>query len=159
MSLLFSATKGNINFDCLHIEKLFSLNKIARLLNPKTCKTAEEKTHALLCYQKYRTYDGTCNNLHHKHWGSADVNLERMVEAEYTDPDKLFLPKGSPNEFYLSHLPLTSLVSHTFIGSQKRSWRSHEPYSHAVMQWGQFLDHDLGLSPESVGADKCLELQ
>lgn len=134
------------------------MKKIARLLNPNTCKSAQEKARPLFCYHQYRTYDGTCNNLHHKHWGSANIKLERLVEAEYTDRDKLFLPKGSPDEFYKSNLPLSSDVSHNFIASQTHSTRSREPLSHAVMQWGQFLDHDMDLSPESVAADKCSEL-
>ena len=134
------------------------MRKISNLLNPDKCKSVKEKAHSLFCYGEYRSYDGTCNNLHHKYWGSADSKLERMIEAEYSDPDKLFLPKGSPDEFYKSHLPLASVVSHSFIGSQNRSWPSHEPFSHVVMQWGQFLDHDLSLSPESVAADKCSQV-
>ena len=34
---------------------------------------------------KYRTADGSCNNLRHPKWGRANVALTRLLESDYED--------------------------------------------------------------------------
>ena len=34
---------------------------------------------------KYRTADGSCNNLRHPKWGRANVALTRLLESDYQD--------------------------------------------------------------------------
>lgn len=140
------------------MEKLFSLKAMERLFDRVTCLKALEKPTFCDHHINYRTFDGTCNNVHYPYWGAARTKLERLLEPEYVDPDFLNLPKGSPDQFKDYGLPSTSQVSRDFIISQAFPKSSQVPTSHALMQWGQFLDHDLSLSPEAEGADACEHL-
>ncbi|KAJ6665741.1 hypothetical protein lerEdw1_002111 [Lerista edwardsae] len=71
-----------------------------------------------ICFhKKYRTHDGSCNNLQHPMGFSL---------AE----DSRELP-----------LPLPRLVSTAMIGTETIT--PDDQFTHMLMQWGQFLDHDL----------------
>lgn len=35
--------------------------------------------------RRYRTHDGTCNNLRHPRWGSAQMPFHRFLQPEYHD--------------------------------------------------------------------------
>ncbi|XP_035767871.1 peroxidasin homolog [Neolamprologus brichardi] len=80
-----------------------------------------------ICFhQKYRSHDGTCNNLQHPMWGASLTAFERLLKSVYD------------NGF---NLPRGRLVSTTMIGSETIT--PDDRYTHMLMQWGQFLDHDL----------------
>ncbi|TSM77386.1 Peroxidasin [Bagarius yarrelli] len=94
-----------------------------------------------ICFhQKYRSHDGTCNNLQHPMWGASLTAFERLLKSVYDNGFNL--PRGaserSVNGFAL---PLPRLVSTTMIGTETIT--PDERYTHMLMQWGQFLDHDL----------------
>uniref|UniRef100_A0AAY4DN87 Peroxidase n=1 Tax=Denticeps clupeoides TaxID=299321 RepID=A0AAY4DN87_9TELE len=94
-----------------------------------------------ICFhQKYRSHDGTCNNLQHPMWGASLTAFERLLKSVYDNGFNL--PRGATvrrhNGF---QLPLPRLVSTTMIGTETIT--PDDRYTHMLMQWGQFLDHDL----------------
>ena len=34
---------------------------------------------------KYRTFDGSCNNVQHQHWGQANTAFQRLLPPDYED--------------------------------------------------------------------------
>uniref|UniRef100_H3AWY7 Peroxidasin n=1 Tax=Latimeria chalumnae TaxID=7897 RepID=H3AWY7_LATCH len=95
-----------------------------------------------ICFhQKYRTHDGTCNNLQHAMWGASLTAFERLLKAVYENGFNL--PRGiSPIRRYNGYpLPLPRLVSTFLIGTETTT--PDNQFTHMLMQWGQFLDHDL----------------
>ncbi|XP_017546292.1 peroxidasin [Pygocentrus nattereri] len=94
-----------------------------------------------ICFhQKYRSHDGTCNNLQHPMWGASLTAFERLLKSVYDNGFNL--PRGA-TERHLNGfpLPLPRLVSTTMIGTETIT--PDDRYTHMLMQWGQFLDHDL----------------
>lgn len=84
---------------------------------------------------KYRSFDGTCNNLKNPRFGQANtVNQRLMGPATYADGiSKIRLSaSGAP-------LPSTRLI--TTIVTMNESVSNNDA-SLLTMQWGQFLDHD-----------------
>ena len=106
---------------------------------------------------QYRTIDGTCNNIKNPLFGSAPTALTRFAPAKYFDPDGFKDPIGFPGQNNVPDIPATLKVAETFIAEQRRPQDSVAKLSHLVMQYGQFLDHDLDLSPESENSDKCMK--
>ncbi|XP_058872731.1 peroxidasin homolog isoform X1 [Acipenser ruthenus] len=95
-----------------------------------------------ICFhQKYRTHDGTCNNLQHPMWGSSLTAFERILKPVYENG--FSLPRGvSQNSMYNGHhLPMPRLVSTAMVGTEAIT--ADDRFTHMLMQWGQFLDHDL----------------
>lgn len=94
-----------------------------------------------ICFhQKYRSHDGTCNNLQHPMWGASLTAFDRLLKSVYDNGFNL--PRGAtegPRNGY--RLPLPRLVSTTVIGTETVT--ADDRYTHMLMQWGQFLDHDL----------------
>ena len=92
---------------------------------------------------KYRSLDGSCNNLQHPAWGSSMRGLGRLVASVYSDADLgLRLSEdGSP-------LPSARLVSQRLARVAGDSERGD--LSGHMMQWGQFLTHDMDHTPEAV---------
>lgn len=98
-----------------------------------------------MCFhQKYRTHDGTCNNLQHPMWGASLTAFERLLKSVYENGFNL--PRGiEPKRLSNGYaLPMPRLVSTTLIGTETIT--PDEQYTHMLMQWGQFLDHDLDLT-------------
>ncbi|XP_036622985.1 peroxidasin-like protein [Trichosurus vulpecula] len=95
-----------------------------------------------ICFhQKYRTHDGTCNNLQNPMWGASMTAFERILKPVYENGFNL--PRGvSPNPFSNKYpLPLPRIVSTEMVGTATIT--PDDRYTHMLMQWGQFLDHDL----------------
>ncbi|XP_014680314.1 PREDICTED: chorion peroxidase-like, partial [Priapulus caudatus] len=95
---------------------------------------------------RYREPTGYCNNILNPRWGTSHVALRRMVANAYengldimrfTSIDDSLLP--SPRLISTSLHPSTSDL--------------HSKISLMVMQWGQFIDHDIGLTPFTTGAE------
>lgn len=93
---------------------------------------------------KYRSYDGSCNNLQNPDWGAAGTALQRILPPKYTDgvnAPRTEDSRGRP-------LPSARLVSIVYAQENDRSSTN---YTLMTMQWGQFLDHDLTHTPISRG--------
>ncbi|KAG6794565.1 hypothetical protein HZU73_10130 [Apis mellifera caucasica] len=84
---------------------------------------------------RYRTSDGSCNNLKHLWWGSAMSTMERFLPPVYGDGIQSIRRSitGGP-------LPSPRLIS-AIIHKDKDV--PLESVTHMLMQWGQFIDHDL----------------
>lgn len=83
----------------------------------------------------YRTGDGSCNNLKHPEWGASFRPFQRFLPAEYGDGVESFRQSvlGGP-------LPSARTVS--ALVHRHRNISTHQ-FTTMVMQWGQFLDHDI----------------
>ena len=89
---------------------------------------------------EYRSIDGMGNNLQRPDYGSAGINLLRISGVDYADG--ISLPAGgsrmSPRE--ISNIVIAQ------SGSIPNSARA----SDYIWQWGQFLDHDMDLTPPAM---------
>ena len=84
-----------------------------------------------------RTMDGTGNNLIHPMWGSANIPFLRLTEVEYSDGS------GSPAGTNRASARAISNRCATQIGDMP----SGQGATDLFWQWGQFLDHDIDLTP------------
>ena len=93
----------------------------------------------------YQSLDGTGNNLVQVEWGSTNEQLLRMSPVAYADG--ISAPSGAdrPNAREVSNLlaasPADGIVN-------DRDWTAF------VYAWGQFLDHDLGLTTAASPSEK-----
>ena len=104
----------------------------------------------------YRSYDATCNNLANPLWGSSNSPFQRTLLPVYSDG--VFRPKVAKSG---DALPSARLVSINIVPDVDAP---SEVDTHNVMQWGQFLDHDLTHTPlfrlnneNSSGIQCCME--
>lgn len=99
--------------------------------------------------ERYRNLDGMCNNLKNPLWGIAGSPLVRLMKANYSDFTNE--PRGFSGN--------TNLPNPRWI-SQKNHPDNDNPdarFTHMVMQFGQFLDHDITVTPHDERIDCCIE--
>ncbi len=84
-----------------------------------------------------RSFDGTGNNLVHSEWGSTAEKLLRRSAVAYGDG--LSAPSGSDR-------PSARAVSNLLAASPAGGLVNDRDWTAFVYAWGQFLDHDLGLT-------------
>ncbi|XP_066942094.1 chorion peroxidase-like [Macrobrachium rosenbergii] len=89
---------------------------------------------------KYRTADGSCNNQRNTAWGMSGTPLQRILPPTYGDG--LMSPRtqgvnGSP-------LPNVRTIGSNVLVDVDNPDQS---FTSSVMQWAQFLDHDLTHAP------------
>lgn len=92
---------------------------------------------------KFRTIDGTCNNLssgRRMEYGSTDIELRRATSSFYSSSDPFNAMAGE-------NRPSPRAISNIVVG-QSRPLFSQQNLSSLVFTWGQFLDHDISLTPE-----------
>ncbi|CAL4100013.1 unnamed protein product, partial [Meganyctiphanes norvegica] len=99
----------------------------------------------------YRSNDGTCNNLINTRWGSAPRPYERYLKADYGD--KNFSPRKSFSPHARKGGKIRELPSPRTVSNAMKSAAVPQPTPTAsvmFMQWGQFLNHDMQLTPVNV---------
>ncbi len=92
---------------------------------------------------EFRSYNGSDNNLtdaQSRLWGAAGTELQRIAEADYrgdATPGSTVDSRGR-----LPGREISNLLSH-----QTGSMPNSRGMKGGVWQWGQFLDHDITLTP------------
>lgn len=95
---------------------------------------------------KYRTATGWCNNLKVPAYGSAHVTFRRLLAPEYDDGFNE-MRQRSVTGLQLPSPRLVSAFVHQVVSTE------HAVYSHLIPLWGQFIDHDLTLTPQHRGKE------
>ncbi|KAK7872171.1 hypothetical protein R5R35_001734 [Gryllus longicercus] len=93
---------------------------------------------------KYRTFDGSCNNLHNPTWGMAMTTYNRVKPAKYADGIQV-----PPTSVTGKQLPPSRLVSHVLFPDAE----INDPkWTLAAMQWGQIITHDMSMAAGTTQA-------
>ncbi|XP_032877568.1 peroxidasin homolog isoform X1 [Amblyraja radiata] len=106
-----------------------------------------------ICFhQKYRSHDGTCNNLQHPMWGASLTAFERLLKPVYENGFNL--PRGINRDRFSNGfpLPLPRLISTSLVGTEAIT--PDDQYTHMLMQWGQFVDHDIDLTVTALSLSR-----
>ncbi|XP_057631241.1 myeloperoxidase [Chionomys nivalis] len=97
---------------------------------------------------KYRTITGQCNNRRSPTLGASNRAFARWLPAEYEDGFSLpfgWTPGVKRGGF---SVPLARAVSNAIVRFPNDQLTRDQERALMFMQWGQFLDHDLTLTPE-----------
>lgn len=105
------------------------------------CSEHQREADCSSCYhQKYRSVDGTCNNLDHPLLGASEVPFTRLLTPAYEDG--VGLPVG-----WSGSKPSARFISRELLASNEVT--GDERFTLMLMQFGQFLDHDMDMAPGS----------
>ena len=104
----------------------------------------EDRTVPSAAAATVRSYDGSGNNLAHAAWGQAGSDFLRVAAAAYADG--VSAPAGASR-------PSARAVSNAVSDSTGVDVVNDRLMSAFVYAWGQFIDHDLDLTPAGT-ADK-----
>lgn len=97
----------------------------------------------------YRSFSGRCNNLNtNKNFGKHSSIFRRLLLAEYDDGISYPRIKGVNGGILPNPRHISSVIHHDNNKVDQR-------YTLALMQWGQFLDHDITLTPFIDALAKC----
>jgi peroxidase len=92
---------------------------------------------------EYRTFDGSNNNVDNPYWGRSNIPLLRLAGVGYADGYNK--PAGSSR--------ISARIISNLIATQNQSILNQAKASDFLWQWGQFLDHDMDLTPEQTPAE------
>lgn len=95
----------------------------------------------------FRSADGTCNNFFYPLSGSAGSPLARILPANYEDgiSAPVGLQQLLDGKSFQAPWPSARYVSWKIV--KNLPVEATNNITHMVMQWGQFLNHDLDISP------------
>lgn len=106
----------------------------------KFCKVLKPRCGTQDYFSKYRSVDGSCNHMNES-WGRAFTGYRRLVFPKYSDG--VAEPRKSSDH---KELPSARVVSVKLI---KDMSKEDETLTLAVMQWGQFVTHDMAHTASS----------
>ena len=93
-------------------------------------------------YAADRSIDGSGNNRVHTQWGAANQPLGRVAGTDYADGIASLAGAGRPGPRELSNA----------LSAQSMSLPNRRHLCSYVWQWGQFVDHDIDLTPDGGAA-------
>lgn len=127
------------------IYKRILISLVFAILLPCQSATADHKS-PLLKHKRhlpqlfeYRSIDGTGNNQHYPEYGSTEIPLERKTKPDYDDG--MNMPAGGHRK---SPREISNIVA-----EQTESMPNSKGASDMLWQWGQFVDHDIDLTPDA----------
>ncbi|XP_075327291.1 eosinophil peroxidase [Odontesthes bonariensis] len=131
--------------------ELLSDGDVENLLQVTGCST---ELQTLSCRtdclsERYRSITGDCNNRQHSRWGAANIPYSRWLPPEYED--MWGMPRGwEPKHTYHNvSLPPVRLVSQEVLFTHNDNISVDSTLSHLLVDWGQWIDHDIVLTPQS----------
>ncbi|KAB7500916.1 Peroxidasin [Armadillidium nasatum] len=99
-----------------------------------------------------RTIPGWCNNLQNPYWGASLLPFRRLLRPAYANG--VDSPRGDgANQF----LPRPRDVSFPLHNIRDPTLAPNDGITLLVMQFGQFLDHDMFITPEKEGVVGCCD--
>ena len=98
----------------------------------------------------YRSFDGSCNNLANPSYGQTGATFRRILEPVYGGDGTGSTPRQNGNSG--SALPNPRDIS---VLIQDPATFTNNATNQMVMQWGQFLDHDITDTPTASNASVC----
>ncbi|XP_055533794.1 peroxidasin isoform X2 [Wyeomyia smithii] len=105
-----------------------------------------------LCFHaKFRTLDGSCNNYKNPTWGSSLTGFRRLLPPIYENGFNMPIGWNKTTLYNGYSKPSARLVSTSLISTSDIT--PDDRITHMVMQWGQFLDHDLDHAIPSVSSE------
>lgn len=105
-----------------------------------------------MCFHnRYRTIDGKCNNIQNPTWGSSYTGFRRILKPIYENGFSTPVGWNKNRLYYGFPKPVARLVSTSLISTHNITSDDH--ITHMVMQWGQFLDHDLDHALPAVSSE------
>ncbi|XP_058835456.1 peroxidasin isoform X2 [Topomyia yanbarensis] len=105
-----------------------------------------------LCFHaKFRTLDGSCNNYKNPTWGSSLTGFRRLLPPIYENGFNMPVGWNKTKQYHGFSKPSARLVSTSLISTNEIT--ADDKITHMVMQWGQFLDHDLDHAIPSVSSE------
>lgn len=146
-----SGLKVNVteSFNYHHVLSAQHLQLIAQLSG---CVAHREDMNCSdMCYHiKYRSIDGRCNNFAHPMWGASLTGFRRILYPIYENGFSHPVGWNKNIKYNGFILPSARLVSTEIISTNEIT--EDNKITHMVMQWGQWLDHDLdhALPPVSI---------
>jgi len=133
---------------CKEYEVKYGSIKLKQSPSESSCSKVEDNTPCDFT-AKYRSFSGRCNNLLSPNKGMASTLFHRLLPSEYEDG--ISSPRSSTSRN--SPLPNPREVSLNIHTSQT----SPDPqFTLALMQWGQFVDHDLARVPIPRGVNNSV---
>jgi peroxidase len=120
------------------MKKRQTLSLSVEQLEARTMFTSSPTTSAASFLAALYSYDGTGNNVQNPTWGSAGTDLLRTAAAAYADG--LSAPAGASR-------PSARTISNTIVDQGDADIISDRMLSAFAYAWGQFVDHDLDLTP------------
>ena len=105
----------------------------------------------LSCFiRRYRTFDGSCNNLCNVTRGSAQRPFSRLLPPVYKGGKHAPRSLGSNNQPLPNARNVSKIV---FVSSTGNDDNATTDFTHLTMIWGQFLDHDITLTQLNDSVD------
>ncbi|XP_062402501.1 eosinophil peroxidase [Sardina pilchardus] len=134
-----------------NLTELLSAQDFETLLQASGCSS---ETRRPVCEtdclsDRYRSFTGQCNNRQYPLWGAANTPYNRWLPPEYEDT--LGAPRGwDPQRSYNNFtLPPVRCVSHSVLYTHNENISLDSSLSHLLVEWGQWIDHDLVLTPQT----------
>ena len=100
---------------------------------------------------RYRSFSGRCNNLKNPKFGKHTTTLKRLLPNEYADG----ISRPRAKSVLSGPLPNVRTVSQV-VHSQRKKPKIDKRHSLMLMQWGQYLDHDITLTPMTRGINNTI---
>lgn len=126
----------------LSIGNSFTRSVLQSILTGK-CEPVSLSIQLNCLRRRYRTFDGSCNNLCNVTIGSALRPFSRLLPPAYEDSKNAPRSMGSNNQSLPNARNISTIV---FVSSTGNDDNTTPNFTHVTMTWGQFLDHHITLT-------------
>lgn len=114
---------------------------------------------------RYRTFDGSCNNLLNPWWGTINIPFRRLLNANYADGineilleivhiHRSYLGEFLPRQLSVTGTRLATPREISNICSNTIDSKSERSVNDLFTSFAQFLDHDLSSAANGLDDDK-----